>query len=57
MVCGIKRSRAFMGHILMDGTPTLWLNGHIHVFGRLLLKSFKTFPPYTCFVVGNRERI
>ena len=29
-----------MGHILMDGMPTWWLDGHTDVLGRLLLKFF-----------------
>ena len=33
-----------MGYILMDGMPILWLDGHINVLGRLLLKSFRIFP-------------
>ncbi|RVW97046.1 hypothetical protein CK203_032332 [Vitis vinifera] len=28
----------YMGHILMDGMPTWWLDGHTDVLGRLLLK-------------------
>ena len=38
MVFGIRLLRVFMGHILMDGTATWWLDGHIGVLGRLLLK-------------------
>ena len=30
-----------MTHILMDGTPTFWLDGHMDVLRRLLYKSFK----------------
>ena len=32
-----------MEHILMDGTPTFWLDGHIGALGRLLHKFFKAF--------------
>ena len=41
VVFGIKLLRAFMGHILMDGMTTLWLDGHTDVLGRLLHKAFK----------------
>ncbi|RVW30367.1 La-related protein 1A [Vitis vinifera] len=37
VVFGIRLLRVYMGHILMDETPTWWLNGHIDVLGRLLL--------------------
>ena len=30
-----------MGHILMDGMTTLWLDGRTDVLGRLLHKAFK----------------
>ena len=33
-----------MGHILMDGISTCWLDGHIDVPGRLLNKFFRIFP-------------
>ena len=29
-----------MGHILVDGMSTFWLDGHTDVLGRLLHKSF-----------------
>ncbi|RVW92960.1 Transposon TX1 uncharacterized 149 kDa protein [Vitis vinifera] len=38
VVFGIRLLRVYMGHILMDGTPTWWLDGHTDVHGRLLLK-------------------
>ncbi|RVW42695.1 Nuclear pore complex protein NUP160 [Vitis vinifera] len=38
VVFGIRLLRVYMGHILMDGTPTWWLDGHTGVHGRLLLK-------------------
>ncbi|RVW34016.1 putative ribonuclease H protein [Vitis vinifera] len=45
------------GHILMDGTPTWWLDGLTDVLGRLLLKFSKSSPPFVRLVVGNGERI
>ena len=44
MVFGIRLLRVFMGHILIDGTPTWWLDGHTNVLGRLLHKSFRILP-------------
>ncbi|RVX15851.1 Tetratricopeptide repeat protein SKI3 [Vitis vinifera] len=38
VVFGIRLLRVYMGHILMDGMPTWWLDGHTDVLGRLLLK-------------------
>ncbi|RVW39478.1 DNA damage-binding protein 1a [Vitis vinifera] len=49
--------RVFMGHILMDGTLTWWLDGHTDVLGRLLLKFFQDFSPFVRLVVENGERI
>ena len=40
VVYGIGLSRAFMGHILVDGMSAFWLDGHADVLGRLLHKSF-----------------
>ncbi|RVX00013.1 putative ribonuclease H protein [Vitis vinifera] len=39
-----KLLRVFMRHILMDGTPTWWLDSHTDVLGRLLLKFSKISP-------------
>ena len=44
MVFGIRLLRVFMGYILMDGTPTWWIDGHIDVLGRLLLKFSRISP-------------
>ena len=44
MVFGIRLLQIFMGNILMDGKPTWWLDGHIDVLGRLLLKFSKISP-------------
>ena len=44
VVFGIRLLRIYMGHILMDGTPTWWLDGHTDVLGRLLLKFSRSFP-------------
>lgn len=33
-----------MGHIVMDETPTFWLDGHTNVLERLLHKSFTNLP-------------
>ncbi|RVX09357.1 hypothetical protein CK203_015265 [Vitis vinifera] len=38
MVFGIRLLQVYMRHILIDGTPTWWLDGHTDVLGRLLLK-------------------
>ncbi|RVW29636.1 hypothetical protein CK203_100953 [Vitis vinifera] len=56
-VFGIRLLRVYMGHILMDETPTRWLDGHTDVLGRLLLKVFQEFSPFVRLVVGNEERI
>ena len=39
----------------MDGTLTLWLDGHTDVLGRLLLKSFRTFPLTSVLWQGIRR--
>ena len=44
VVFGIRLLRVSMGHILMDETPTWWLNGHTVVIGRLLHKFFRISP-------------
>ncbi|RVW17381.1 LINE-1 retrotransposable element ORF2 protein [Vitis vinifera] len=43
-VFGIRLLRVYMGHILMDGTPTWWLDGLTDVLGRLLLKFSRSSP-------------
>ena len=53
MVFGIRLLRVFMGHILIDGTPTWWLDGHIDVLGRLLLKFSRISPMGREFVFGK----
>ena len=44
MVFGIRLLQVFTGHILMDETPTWWLDDHTDILGRLLLKFFKISP-------------
>ena len=44
VVFGIRLLQVFMGHILMDGTPTWWLDGHTDVLGRLLFKFSRISP-------------
>ena len=44
MIFGIRLFQAFIRHILMDGTSTFQLGGHIDVLGKLLHKYFRTFP-------------
>lgn len=41
MVFDIKLFQTFIGHILMDETLTIWLDGHTDVFRRLLHKFFR----------------
>ena len=43
-VFGIRLLRIYMGHILMDETPTWWLDGLTDVLGRLLLKFSRSSP-------------
>ena len=45
-----------MGHILMDGTPTIKPGGHIIAPGRPLHNCFK-FSLHTRFVAGDGSRI
>ena len=47
MVFGIRLLRVFMGHTLMDGTPTWWLDDHTDILGRLLLKLSRISPIFS----------
>ena len=51
MVFGIRLLRVFMGYILMDGTPTWWLDGHTDVLEGYC-SSFPGFLPF-CLPSGG----